>query len=382
MKLKSKLPSIGTNIFSVMSGLAREYNAINLSQGFPDFPISDTLISLVHEAMQQGHNQYAPMIGLPELRNALVAKIESLYNTKLNPDDEITITPGATYGIYTAFATTLEAGDEVIVLEPAYDSYLPNIESMGAKAICVPLTAPTFSIDWEKVRKAIGSKTKAIIINSPHNPTGYVWSQDDFSQLKDLVANTSIILISDEVYEHITFDGRSHHSIIQYPELYERAFVIFSFGKVFHTTGWKMGYCVAPPALSAEFRKIHQFICFTTNTPMQLALAKFLSNENEYLSISSLFEGKRNYFLDHIKALPFTLYEKAQGTYFQTLGYEQISSLPDTEFARWLTKEIGVACIPVSAFYKSGIDDKLVRFCFAKKDDTLQMALERLQKLL
>lgn len=260
MNIKSKLPNVGTNIFSVMSGLAREHNAINLSQGFPDFPISERLVSLVHEAMMQGHNQYAPMIGLPEIRQALAAKIESLFAAKLNPDTEITITPGATYGIYTAFATILEVGDEVIVLEPAYDSYIPNIESMGAKAVCVPLSAPTFTVDWEKVKDAITSKTKAIIINSPHNPTGYVWTQEDMSQLTELISNTNIFLISDEVYEHITFDGRKHLSIIQYPELYARAFVIFSFGKVFHTTGWKMGYCIAPPALSREFRKMHQFI--------------------------------------------------------------------------------------------------------------------------
>ena len=377
----SKLPNIGTNIFSVMSALAKEHNAINLSQGFPDYPISNELIDSVTQAMKDGFNQYAPMIGLPELRNALALKIQKLYQASLDAETEITITPGGTYSIYTSLTTILEAGDEVIVLEPSYDSYIPNIETNGAKAICIPLLYPTYCIDWEKVKSSINEKTKAIIINTPHNPTGYVWTKEDMLQLDELTKNTSIYIISDEVYEHITLDGRQHESILKYPNLFKRSFVTFSFGKVFHTTGWKMGYCVAPENLMKEFRKIHQFICFTCNTPMQVALAKFLANENEYLSLPTFFQKKRDLFLENLKELPFTIHEKARGSYFQLASYEKINDMGDKDFAIWLTKEIGVAVIPVSAFYHNGKDDKLIRFCFAKKDETLLEAVEKMKKL-
>lgn len=377
----SKLPNVGTTIFTVMSALAKEYQAINLSQGFPDFPISTTLINYVHEAMVQGHNQYAPMIGIPELRNVLTRKMETLYGCEIDAETEITITPGGTYGIYTALTAILQLGDEVIVLEPAYDSYVPNILTNGAVPICIPLKYPDYSVDWDAVQQAITNKTKAIIINTPHNPTGYVWTPNDMKVLESLTNNTDIYIISDEVYEHITFDDKIHESVLRYPALMQRSFVIYSFGKVFHTTGWKMGYCVAPKAMMTEFRKIHQFLCFTCNTPMQVGLAKFLEHENEYLQLPSFFQAKRDLFLDLLSDLPFTVHQKTQGSYFQMVGYDQISNLPDKEFAIWLTKEFGVASIPISSFNQNGKDDKMIRFCFAKKDETLQFAAERLQKL-
>jgi len=377
----SKLPSVGTTIFTVMSNLAREHNAINLSQGFPDYAVSPVLINYVSKAMQDGFNQYAPMIGLPELRNVLSEKIRKIYDSSVDPQTEITITPGGTYAIYTAFTTILRPGDEVIVLEPAYDSYIPNIETNGAKAICIPLLYPDYSVDWEAVKAAINSSTKAIIINSPHNPTGYVWTEEDMQILDTITKDTSIYILSDEVYEHITLDGRKHESVLKYPSLFARSFVIFSFGKVFHTTGWKMGYCVAPADMMKEFRKIHQFLCFTVNTPMQVGLAKFLTHEEEYLGLPAFFEKKRDLFLDLMKDLPFTIHQKASGSYFQLVGYEKINDMPDKEFAFWLTKEYGVATIPVSAFNHNGRDDKLIRFCFAKKDETLEEACGRLKGL-
>ncbi|HOZ50723.1 MAG TPA: methionine aminotransferase [Chitinophagaceae bacterium] len=377
----SKLPNVGTTIFTVMSNVAKEYNAINLSQGFPDYPISPILIEYVTKAMQDGYNQYAPMLGIPELRSALAEKVKKLYSTDINPETEITITPGGTYAIYTALTTILQEGDEVIVLEPAYDSYIPNIETNGAKAICIPLKYPDYSVDWELVRSAINSKTKAIIINSPHNPTGYVWTKEDMMMLDELTKNTSIYIISDEVYEHITLDGRSHESVLKYPSLFARSFVIFSFGKVFHTTGWKLGYCIAPSEMMKEFRKIHQFLCFTCNTPMQVAIAQFIQHEDEYLGLPKFFEKKRDLFLELIQDLPFTIHQKAQGSYFQLASYERINDMPDKEFAIWLAKEFGVATIPVSAFNHDGKDDKLIRFCFAKKDETLEQACDKLRKL-
>ena len=379
---QSKLPHVGTTIFSVMSQLASEHQAINLSQGFPDYMISPQLMAYVNEAMHDGYNQYAPMPGIPALRNILADKIYKLYQVNVNPETEITITPGATYAIYTAFTTFLQAGDEVIVLEPAYDSYIPNITLNGAKAVCVPLKYPDYAVDWQKVKDAITVHTKAIIINTPHNPTGYVWTADDMHMLDEITSNTNILIISDEVYEHITLDGRMHESVLKYKNLRARSFVIYSFGKVFHATGWKIGYCVAPEALSKEFRKVHQFIGFTTNTPMQVALAKLLADEHEYLQLPHFFEQKRNLFLNLIKDLPFTIYQQAQGSYFQLAGYEKISKLGDKEFAIWLTQHIGVATIPISAFNHDGKDDQLIRFCFVKKDSTLIEAAERMKKLL
>lgn len=379
--MKSKLPQVGTTIFSVMSALAKEHNAINLSQGFPDFPVSSSLIQLVSEAMHNGQNQYAPMPGLPELRAILAKKVNSLYHQTINPDTEITITPGATYAIYTALTTILQPGDEVIVLEPAYDSYLPNIALNGAKAVCVPLCYPDFSIDWNAIQAKVNAHTKAIIINTPHNPTGSIWTKQDMAMLTELVKTHGLYVVSDEVYEHLVFDGQKHESILNYPDLFEHSFVIYSFGKLVHATGWKMGYCVAPKPLMDEYRKIHQFLSFSCHTPTQYALAKFLENEEEYLALPHFFQEKRDFFLNQIKDLPFTLHKVTSGSYFQLLGYDQISDLPDTEFAMWLTKEMGVATIPISAFHHDGRDHKLIRFCFAKKQGTLEQACERLRRL-
>lgn len=379
--MNKKLPTISTNIFSEMSALANQYGATNLSQGFPDFPISETLIALVHQAMQEGYNQYAPMPGWLPLREALAQKIQGLYNRNTNPETEITITPGATYGIYTAMATLLNPGDEVLVLEPAYDSYIPNIEAQGAVAITIPMMAPQFRVDWDAVKNHITPNTKAIIINSPHNPTGMTFSAVDMKELEAIVTEHNLYLISDEVYEHIIFDGRLHESVLLYPELYKRSIVAFSFGKVFHTTGWKMGYCVAPPELTLAFRRMHQFLAFSVNTPMQVAFAEFLQRKEEYLDLSNFFQAKRNAFLEKFSSLPFKVHQVSEGSYFQIADYSAISDLPDREFAHWMTKEIRVATIPVSAFYRNGKDDRLLRFCFGKKDQTLEAAMEKMSGL-
>lgn len=380
MQLPRKHSAEGTTIFTVMSALAQQHNAINLSQGFPDFPIDEQLGALLHEAANSGFNQYAPMPGLPMLRTAIAADFAKRYDVSINPDTEITITPGATYAIYTAFTAILQAGDEVIVLEPAYDSYIPNIETNGAKAVVVSLTAPTFEVDWNKVQAAITGKTKAIIINTPHNPTGAVWNKEDWDKLAELVRGTDIIILSDEVYEQLIFDGRQHCSVLQHPELHERSFALYSFGKVFHNTGWKIGYCIAPPAFTQAFRKIHQFLCFSVNTPAQYALGNYLS-QPKLPNVTQLIEKKRDFFLQHLQHTPFTIYQPSAGSYFQTVSYSAISDMPDTEFAQWLTKEYGVATIPISAFYSNKKDDKLIRFCFAKKEETIAAAFEKLKAL-
>jgi methionine transaminase len=375
----SKLPKYGTNIFSTMSALAMQHNAINLGQGFADYGMNQTLCNLVNKYMALDKNQYAPMAGVPELRQAICNKTSKLYNKHFEIDHEITITPGGTYGIYTALTALINLGDEVIVLEPAYDSYIANIEMNGGVAVLVSLNFPDFSVDWQKVQQAITPKTKAIIINTPHNPGSYIFTNQDWESLTKMVAETSIYIISDEVYEHIVMDGAQHNSILRFPALWHRCFAVFSFGKVFHNTGWKIGYCIAPKALMNEYKKIHQFIVFTCNTPMQYALAEFLENENEYLQLPLFFQSKRDLFLDAMADTKFTLHQKAQGSFFQTFGYENISDLPDTEFAVLLTKEFGVAAIPVSAFYKNGSQQKLIRFCFAKKEETLLGAVDALK---
>jgi len=380
MQLPQKHTATGTTIFTVMSALAQQYNAINLSQGFPDFPLDEKLAHLLYDAANGNYNQYAPMAGLPMLRQAIAKNFRERYALGIDADAEITITPGATYGIYTAFTAILQKDDEVIVLEPAYDSYIPNIEMNGAKAVPVALSAPDFHVDWNKVKDAITSKTKAIIINTPHNPTGAIWSKSDWDDLAAIVRDTDIIIISDEVYEQIVFDGQKHYSVLQHPELKQRSFAIYSFGKVYNNTGWKMGYCIATPEFTQAFRRIHQFLCFTVNTPAQYALAHYLSH-NDVEPVGSVMQKKRNYFLDLVKETPFTIHQPALGSYFQIADYSQISDLPDMEFAQWLTKEHGVATIPVSAFYSNKKDDKLIRFCFAKKEETLQQAVERLEKI-
>jgi methionine transaminase len=380
MLLPHKHTAEGTTIFTVMSGLAQQHNAINLSQGFPDFAIDERLSQSLHEAALKGFNQYAPMPGLPQLRQAIVADFKKRYGLHIDADTELTITPGATYAIYTAFTTILEPGDEVIVLEPAYDSYIPNIETNGAKAITISLQAPGFTVDWERVEQAINLRTKAIIVNTPHNPTGAIWSKEDWDMLASLVKDTNIIILSDEVYEQLVYDGKQHYSVLQHEELRQRSFVLYSFGKVFHNTGWKIGYCIAPPAFTTAFRRIHQFLCFSVNTPAQYALAHYLSLP-DLPAVADMMQQKRDYFLELLSQTPFTIHRPAAGSYFQTASYAHISHMPDTEFAQWLTREHGVATIPVSAFYRHKKDDKLVRFCFAKKEETIVQAIERLAKL-
>jgi methionine transaminase len=380
MDLPLKHSATGTTIFTVMSALAQEYNAINLSQGFPDFHIDEDLSSFLGNAARDGYNQYAPMAGLPALRHEIAKGFKKRYNVDVDADTEVTVTPGATYAIYTAFTAVLQPGDEVIVLEPAYDSYIPNIEMNGAKAIPVSLSAPDFKVDWEMIKNAITSKTRALILNTPHNPTGAIWSKNDWDNLAAIVRDTNIVILSDEVYEQLVFDGQKHHSVLEHPELRQRSFALYSFGKVFNNTGWKIGYCIAPPAFTQAFRRIHQFLSFTVNTPGQYALALHLAG-NTAIPVHELMQQKRDHFLALMKQTPFTIHTPAKGSYFQVASYERISDMPDMAFAQWLTKEHGVATIPVSAFYSNKKDDKLIRFCFAKKEETLEAAVERLRKL-
>jgi methionine transaminase len=380
LHIRSKLPQVGTTIFTVMSGLAAQHKAVNLGQGFPDFDMSEQLVALVNEAMKKGHNQYAPMPGWMPLRETLSDKMEGLYGAKINPGTEITITPGGTYAIYTALTSILQPGDEVIVSEPAYDSYVPNVEVNGARAILVSMKVPGYKINWDAVRNAVTPQTKAIIINSPHNPTGSVVDAEDILQLTKIVSGTNIFIISDEVYEHLTFDNIPHQSILRYPELMQRSFVCFSFGKVYNCTGWKLGYCVAPEELTNEFRKVHQFNCFSCFTPAQAALAEFLKNKDSYLSLSPFMQKKRDYFTALMSKTKFSMKTSA-GSYFICASYENISGESDKEIALRLVKEYGVATIPVSAFYQNNKDDKVLRFCFAKKEETLERAVEKLAKL-
>jgi methionine transaminase len=380
MTIQSKLPNAGTTIFAVMSALSNEYKAVNLGQGFPDFAMSEELVALVNEAMKKGFNQYAPMPGLPALRESLAEKVFSLYNNQINPDTEITITPGGTYAIYTALTTLLQAGDEAIVFEPAYDSYIPGIEANGAKAITIPLTYPSYSINWELVKQNINPKTKLIIINTPQNPTGAVLGKNDLMELEKIVAGTNIFIISDEVYEHIIFDGHRHESILKYPSLFERSFVCFSFGKTYHCTGWKLGYCMAPGSLMKEYRKIHQFNAFTCFTPAQVALAAFVKNKEAYLSLPVFYQNKRDYFLQLMKQTKFDMLN-CSGSYFVCASYKNISDENEMDFAVRVTKEFGVATIPLSSFYKNGTDNKVIRFCFGKKKETIDMAVEKLIRI-
>ena len=378
--LSSKLPAIGTNIFTVMSALAQEHNAVNLGQGFPDYPMQEELAEKVAAAIRDGYNQYAPMPGLLSLRERIAEKVNRLYGSDVHPDTEITITPGATYAIYTALTTILSPGDEVIIFEPAYDSYIPNIEINGAKAIPLPLTYPDYRINWELVKQSVTLRTKAIIINSPHNPTGSVLDATDLEMLKSVVEGTGIFIVSDEVYEHLIFDGKQHQSILRDPELFARSFVCFSFGKTYHCTGWKLGYCIAPSALTSEFRKVHQFNAFTCFTPAQIAVADYLKNEEAYLSLPRFMQQKRDYFKELMNQTRFDLLPSS-GSYFICAKYNRISDEPDYDFAIRLTKETGVATIPVSAFYHNRKDDQVVRFCFSKQNKTLQDAAMRLKNI-
>ena len=376
----SKLPRVGTTIFTSMSALATANNAINLGQGYPDFPMDGNLVDAVTRAMQQDYNQYAPMAGWMPLREVLAEKIARLYSTVVSPETEITVTPGGTYAIYTALTSLLQAGDEVIVLEPAYDSYVPNIEVNGGVAVLIPLNMADFSINWPAVWAAITPKTKAIIINSPHNPTGAILQESDIDQLKAIVAAHELYIISDEVYEHLIYDGSPHLSILRYPELLTRSFVCFSFGKVFHCTGWKLGYCVAPAALTKEFRKVHQFNCFSCFTPAQVGIAEYIRNEATYESLGGFLQQKRDLFISLMHGTGFSL-RPSSGSYFICAGYAAITDETDIDFASRLVREHGVAAIPVSAFYQNGAGEKLLRFCFAKKEETLRLAAERLRGL-
>lgn len=380
MLINSKLPTIGTTIFSVMSKLAQEHNAINLSQGFPDYPAAQKLIRFVADAMKNGHNQYAPMPGLLALREEIADKMENFYQAKYNPETEITITAGGTQAIFTALAAVINPGDEVIIFEPAYDCYSPTVKLFGGLVKPFELHAPDYKIDWEMVKKLFTANTKMIILNSPQNPTGSILGKADIEALIKLTKNTDVMILSDEVYEHLIFDGEQHQSVALYPELRERSFIVASFGKLLHTTGWKLGYCLAPAKLMNEFRKVHQFNVFSVNTPMQVAITNYLKSEKVYEELPQFFQQKRDLFRDLLKETKFKLLP-CKGSYFQCVSFAGISDEKDTEMAIRLTKDFGVASIPVSAFYTKGTDNKILRFCFAKEQDTLEKAVERLIKI-
>jgi methionine aminotransferase len=378
--IKSKLPDVETSIFAVMSKMANDFKAINLSQGFPDFNCSDQLVELVNHFMIKGFNQYAPMPGTLELRKQISEKVKRDYGREYDYEKEITVTAGATQALYTAFSAIVNSGDEVIVFEPAYDSYIPAIKANGGIPISIQLNAVDFSIPWQEVEKSITKKTRCIVINSPHNPTGSILKESDIVQLQNIVKDTNIFIISDEVYEHIIFDEQKHLSFANYDELARRSFIISSFGKTFHTTGWKMGYCCAPENLTAEFRKFHQFIVFAVNTPIQLAVAEFLKDQNNIYSLPDFYQQKRDLFTSLIRDSKFIL-RNCDGTYFQLLDYSNISDINDLEFSKYLTKEVGVAVIPLSPFYKNGSSHKLIRVCFAKNDEVLKQAAEKLLRI-
>jgi len=378
--LVSRLPNVGTTIFTVMSALAQQHGAVNLGQGFPDFDCDPRLVDAVDAAMRRGLNQYPPMAGVPALREAVAAKIAAMYGHAYDPLDEVTITAGATQAILTAILAIVHPGDEVIVLDPCYDSYVPNIELAGATAVRVPLTPGTFTPDFERLAAALSPRTRAIVINSPHNPSGTVWSADQMQRLAELLRPTDVFVISDEVYEHMVFDGGAHQSVARWPELAARSFVVSSFGKTYHVTGWKVGYVAAPAALTAEFRKVHQFNVFTVNTPMQHGLAQFMADPSHHLNLPAFYQRKRDRFRAGLAATRLRLLP-GQGTYFQCVDYSAVSDLPEADFCRWLTTEIGVAAIPIAAFYEGGFEQRIARFCFAKKDETLDLALQRLARL-
>jgi methionine aminotransferase len=376
----SRLPDVGTTIFTVMSALAAEKGAVNLGQGFPDFGCDPRIVDAVANAMRDGHNQYPPMAGAAPLRQAIADKIANLYGRRYDAASEITVTAGATQALLTAILCTVHPGDEVVVIEPTYDSYLPSIELAGGKPVFVTLDAPDYAIPFDKLAAAITPKTRLLLINTPHNPTGTVWREQDMRKLEEIVRGTNVLILSDEVYEHMVYDGAPHESVARYPELAQRSFVVSSFGKTYHVTGWKVGYVAAPAALTAEFRKVHQFNVFTVNTPMQIGLADYMKDPAPYLDLPAFYQKKRDFFRagltnSRFKLLPCT------GTYFQCVDYSAISDLPEADFAQWLTGEIGVAAIPVSAFYHEAHESGVVRFCFAKQESTLATALERLTRL-
>jgi len=371
--INSKFSHLKTSIFAVMSALANENRAINLSQGFPDFPISQKLIDLVHKYMNKGYNQYAPMTGVPELREQIALKTEYLYNAKYDPDKEINITAGATQALHTVMASIIRDNDEVIVFEPAYDAYVPLIQLHGGIVRNVQLKFPDYHIDWQEVKKLISNRTRMIIINSPHNPTGSILKEEDLLELEKVTDKSDIIVLSDEVYEHLIFDHNKHQSVCRFPELASRSFVVGSFGKTFHATGWKIGFVLAPENLMREFRKVHQFVVFTVNTPIQYAVAEFLTDKTNYEDIGKFYQRKRDYFQNLIKSSLFEVFP-SEGTYFQLLNYKSITDETEIDFAVRMTKEFKLAAIPVSAFYHKSIDNHVLRFCFAKKEETLEKA--------
>ena len=378
--MQSKLPNIGTSIFTVMSQLAAKHNAINLGQGFPDFPMSAELIECVNKAMQSGGNQYAHTNGVPLLRERLAEKIKYLYDVNINPETNITITPGGTYSIFCAFSTIIQPGDEVIIFEPAYDSYIPNIVFNGGIVVPIELEFPDYTIPWDKVKAAITPKTKAILVNTPHNPTGRVFTKDDILILQEIVLSNNLYLISDEVYEHLIYDNKQHETVMKYPDLFARTFVCFSFGKTYHCTGWKLGYCIAPENIMKEYRKVHQFNAFGCDTPKQIAIAEYMTNKEAYLSIGAMYQEKRDYLrglLDNTKFVRLP----SSGSYFESYRYDTISDEPDTVFAERLVKEFGIAIVPMSAFYQKSTDHKVIRLCFAKVKETLDTAAACLQKV-
>jgi methionine aminotransferase len=378
--IASKLPNVGTTIFTVMSRLAQEHNAVNLSQGFPDFDCAKPLRDLATKYINAGVNQYPPMAGVVGLRERVAEKVEALYGARYDVETEVTIVPGATYGIFTAVATMVRPGDEVILIEPAYDSYAPSIEVAGGVPVYVQLRYPDYSIDWQQVSRAITPKTRAIIINTPNNPTASVFSGEDLRMLESLLRGTDVVVISDEVYEHIVFDGHRHQSVASFPGLAERSYVVSSFGKTYSVTGWKMGYVLAPKELTAEFRKVHQFNVFVTNSPLQHALAEYMKDPEPYLSLPAFYQRKRDFFLAGVKASRFKPLP-SRGTFFQNLAYDAVSDEKDTDLAIRLTKEKGVASIPVSVFYREPPAHKVLRFCFAKSEETLARGAEILSRI-
>lgn len=378
--IQTKLPAVGTTIFTVMSALAAEKGAVNLGQGFPDFDCDPQLVQAVTDAMTRGLNQYPPMTGVPALREAVSSKIEAMYGRRYDPATEITITAGATQAIITAVLAVVRPGDEVIVLEPCYDSYVPNIELAGGTVVRVPLTPGTFRPDFGKIAAALTPRTRAILVNTPHNPSATVWTREEMLQLQELLAPTDVLVISDEVYEHMVYDAAGHQSAARFPGLAARSFIVSSFGKTYHVTGWKVGYVAAPAPLSAEFRKVHQFNVFTVNTPVQHGLAAFMARPEPYLQLPAFYQRKRDLFREGLARTRFKLLP-SEGSYFQCVDISDVSDLTEEAFCRWLTSEIGVAAIPLSAFYGDGFDQRVVRFCFAKKDETLRTALDRLAKL-
>jgi methionine aminotransferase len=380
IQLSSKLPQVGTTIFTVMSQLAHETGAINLSQGFPDYDCPANLVELVNQYMKKGNNQYAPMAGVQLLRERIAEKVNELHQANYHPESEVTVTAGGTQAIFTALAAVINQNDEVIIFEPAYDSYAPAIKVLGGIVKSMELAPPEYKIDWQMVKRLVSAKTRMIIINSPQNPTGTILTEDDIRELISITRGTDILILSDEVYEHLVFDGKKHLSMAGIPELQERSFVCASFGKLFHNTGWKIGYCIAPEKLMKEFRKVHQFLVFSVNTPFQHAIADFLANKNYYLELTNFYQQKRDYFTNLMAQTKFDLLP-CYGSYFQTASYSKISEKKDTDFSKYLTQEYRVATIPISAFYNKGTDFGVIRFCFAKKQETLEQAVERLIKV-